>query len=339
MTDNKREVRYTPIIKWQQYEQKALSFLKEDVKKLVFPCLEVRDSKQHETLVLNFEETWNAPAMVDYSNPSGKLTDIRISELKDFLALSIKKKYPISAVLNPMDFNALASSSLIKSILKQSNVVFRLRLPNYFPDEEHVEACRHALTLFPEKKHHIIFDLCNAPEIPSNIDCTLLGTRIRTIIALGFEKAYFISGAFPSTLASVKGGTKDFPRNDLALWKAFKARNPQLKIIYGDYGILSPGWTEEILKRRGGSVAIRYTCNNSWFILRGTNATKSESRALSVLLINAYAEKFKGAEFSWGDKLIADRADASLPDSAVKAGHYHFAEAWNHHITYVVKED
>ena len=339
MTDSRQEVRYTPIIKWQQYEQKALSFLKDDVKKVVFPCLEVRDSKQHETLTTNFEEVWNAPAMVDYSNPSGKLTDVRISELKDFLALAVKNKYPISAVLNPMDFIALANPSLIKSILKHSDVVFRLRLPDYLPEEEHVDACRHALSLFPEKKRHIIFDLCNAPEIPGNVDCARLGTGIRRIIALGFDKAYFISGAFPSTLVSVKGGTKDFLRNDLALWKIFKAQNPLLKIIYGDYGILSPGWTEEILTRRGGSVAIRYTCNNSWFILRGTNATKSESRALSILLVNAYPAKFKNAEFSWGDKLIADRADASLPDRAVKAGHYHFAEAWNHHITYVVKED
>ena len=53
---------YIPIIKWQSWEQRALLQTRGDVKPYVRPCIEVRHSNQHSSLVGNFQTAWGAPA-------------------------------------------------------------------------------------------------------------------------------------------------------------------------------------------------------------------------------------------------------------------------------------
>jgi hypothetical protein len=62
------------------------------------------------------------------------------------------------------------------------------------------------------------------------------------------------------------------------------------------------------------------------------------SIALSEILVNTYAGDFKGATYSFGDRLIEERADPNLPAKKKRCGHYHITEAWSHHIAYVLKE-
>ena len=102
---------YIPIIKWQSWEQRALLQTRGDVKPYVRPCIEVRHSNQHSSLVGNFQTAWGAPALVDYANPEGRLVGIRPLEFEAFLQIA---KANCSGQLIPDTsiggFNAIARS-------------------------------------------------------------------------------------------------------------------------------------------------------------------------------------------------------------------------------------
>lgn len=329
---------YIPIIKWQQNERRALNFLEDDIKQHVLPCLEIRNQDQHIKLMECFEDVWTAPAIIDYANPQGLLTIERIGELCAFLRHARKNEHPVIPALNPMDLLIYSNTNLIKSVLKHEKIALRLRVKNFQITDENTAHCKKANDVFAEKNKTLILDFGSAPQEVGSVNFNDLDSKIKILTSEGLKHIHIVSGAFPNDLSSVKNGPKEFIRHDLQFWRDVQSRHPKVTLGYGDYGILSPGWTEEILKRRGSRVAIRYTCEEFWFVLRGANAKKSESIALSELLLTAYQDNFKGVDYSWGDKIIADRANQELKDKDKKSGGYHFAEAWNHHITFVVKE-
>lgn len=330
---------YIPIIKWQQNERIALRHLKPEVKQYVLPCLEIRTPDQHAKLLECFEDIWNAPAIVDYANPQGMLTKERISELRLFLRYARNNGHIVVPILNPMDLPIFTNGNLIKSILKHEEIALRLRVEDYKFTDINIERCKAAIKALPGKLLRLIVDFGQSPQEEHSVNFNTLNSDFKKLRSMGFKSIHLISGAFPNDLSSVKNGPKHFTRYDLQFWKKMQSLHPLTPLGYGDYGILSPGWTEETLTRRGSRVAIRYTCSESWFILRGANAKKSESIALSQLLLTVHEDIFKGEEYSWGDKIIADRANDEIKEKEKKAGGYHFAEAWNHHITFVIKDD
>jgi hypothetical protein len=102
--------------------------------------------------------------------------------------------------------------------------------------------------------------------------------------------------------------------------------------------VVSPAWEEGPTIRRG-KAAIRYTLNNEWLVIKGNDATKNESIRLSKILLTLYKKDVKEKEYSFGDTLIANRADDTLTLTEKKGGaETHLLEGVNHHITFVVKE-
>lgn len=329
---------YLPIIKWQLWEQSALRETFPDVAPYVLPCIEVRDSSQHATLMERLADVWSQPALIDYADPQGRLTGQRASELKDFLALARQNQWPVSPVLHPLDAVAL-TPTLLKEVLKFPEVVLRLRtvgldIPQ---NQEHqVQAARLKLNA-SEKPSRLIVDLGVSPAVWSQANVVDLVTSFTRLKALGFNHVHLASGAFPESLANVKT-MATFARHDWGLWKDINAQANGLALGYADYGPLSPKWTEEVLTRRGGRVVIRYARDQDWLVLRADGNTKAHSIAISQLMVGAYKASFKGPGYSYGDKLIADRADPTLPDKAKKGGQTHIAEYWTHHIAMVVKD-
>ncbi len=111
-----------------------------------------------------------------------------------------------------------------------------------------------------------------------------------------------------------------------------------LKLGYCDYTVVSPLWVEGPVIRRG-KAAIRYTLDSDWLVLKGNDGTKNESIRLSRLMTNLFKKDFLGEPYSFGDKLIADRANPSLPlDQKKGGGETHLLEGVNHHISFVIKE-
>lgn len=325
---------YMPIIKWQQWEQKALSNI-DSVKDRVIPCLEIRDSKQHTTMMRSFLDVWNAMALVDYANPRGHLTSERRDQLRELLA----QNFPVIPVINPSDYNALRDSSLVNSLSQSGEVALRIRVDGINIDSQQIQQVASSLkTLSPHCTIRcLIVDGGVTPKTWDNNDLKRLAVNLRGVQLNEIQAIYFASGSFPDSLANIKG-TQKLPRLDWRLWCDLANAAPDLPIGYSDYGTLSPQWTEEVLKRYSQRVALRYTSNDEWIIVRGNAKTKKESIAITTLFVTLFRNEFKGPSFSYGDQLIDQRADSSVPEKSKKCGLYHITEAWAHHIAFVVKQ-
>jgi len=332
---------YIPVIKWQKYEQLALSHLDADVQERITPCIEIRKSDQHANLIANYHSVRGARVtLIDYSDPNGRLSGVRLSEFRAFLQTAKQNNYSVVPTLSPIDLYNLASSDL-NLVLSFGEVALRERFSALSLPDDQLALIRSTLQIINSNTPHcsvaLLLDMGQTPESWSINDCRQLAQSIDGVGAIGIKNVHLLSGAYPESLASVQTGMAEFQRNDWLLWKQIDGLC-QTTVGFGDYGILNPYWTEENLTRRGRRLAIRYTRDDDWLILRAGGNTRNDSIAISSILVTVYASHFKGAAYSFGDKLLEERADPNFPDKEKKCGHYHITEGWNHHITFVVRE-
>lgn len=336
----KQKMPYIPIIKWQQYEQHALRNLEAPVAARTLPCIEARVAAQQSNLSRNLPEHWKLPAIIDFANPDGLLSGTRPAKLKEFLRNARRVGWPVIPALNPEDPVVYATKGLLAQAAEQGEVALRLRLETYAISSSALVDCQKALTQLAMRgaRVRMLVDFDETPEGYSASDLSDLGSSIRQLHAMSFSEMHFASGAFPSSLMSVKSGAKKFPRHDFELWAKLQATLKGVPIGFSDYGVLSPNWSEETLEYRSNSVALKYATDDHWLVLRTNGRTKEDLIALSEILVNNHGHIFKGEPYSYGDKLIADRANSAVKLKDKKCGHYNITDAWNHHITFVVKE-
>lgn len=331
--------RYLPIIKWQSWEQRALEKIDPALIPRMHPCIEVRTSRQHTNLLSRMKAVWPHAAFVDYSNPAGALTPVRQTELLDFARHAVATGLAASPVLGP-DHLAAMGPQFLAVAAKLPSVAIRLRLS--------------ALEVPPQKLQHaqqafgtlqaagipspLIVDLGVSPRDWTVAEVARFSQDLHQLAGIGYQSIHLVSGAYPASLAAVKTGSASFKRSDWGFWKDVNAHAGHLAIGFGDYGTLSPQWTEDILELRANRIAIRYTRGDDWLILRAGGKTTQDSIAISQILVHNYAPDFKGAAYSFGDLLLEERADPAVPVSKKRSGHYHITEAWSHHIAYVLKE-
>jgi len=181
----------------------------------------------------------------------------------------------------------------------------------------------------------LIVDLRETPTDYTDAHVTYIKTVITQLSQLGFSRTTLASGAYP---IDIKVGQSRLPRHDRILWERVNSELQGHDLGYADYTVVSPAWQEGPMIRRG-KVAIRYALNDEWLVLKGDDGTKAESLRLSQLMLSLFKKDFRGAGYSFGDELIANRADPGLPLSDKKGGgETHLLEGVNHHITLVVKE-
>ncbi|WP_363799858.1 hypothetical protein ABU614_07035 [Lysobacter firmicutimachus] len=327
---------YVPIVKWQKWERLALKKIDATDALRVLPCIEVRDSAQHQRALSDYDHTWSLPALVDYSNPLGQLPPGRATELAEFLKTVKGSATYASPVLNPAVAPLVFPS--IKSVLGSRKVTLRVRLSNLDQSAGHLNSLKIALAApgVAAATNRLIVDLGATPVGIGKVQATALAVELQQMKALGFEHLHLASGAFPDSLMHINGaGHVD--RRDWAFWVQVAAASPSLLAGYSDYGPLTPNWSEGVLQRRGNRSVIRYALDDKWRIIRAATNTTSDSIAISTLMVTTYGHEFMGAPFSYGDQLIEERADPHLPLAKKRCGQYHITEFWNHHIAHVVK--
>lgn len=330
---------YIPIIKWQQYEQIALKEVDKALIPRMQPCIEIRTNKQHLNLMDRLQAVWPHEVLVDYANPSGALTHVRQVELLDFLQHAVQRNIPAAPVLGAA-YVAGMGDKFFKIAASLPPIMIRLRLGELQLSGDKLQLAQgaHAYLKAAGLHSRLIVDLGVSPKEWTSAQLTTFAQGLRSLAGIGYESMHLVSGAYPVSLASVKTGSASFKRTDWQFWYEINAVVPDLAIGYGDYGTLSPEWTEEVLTRRGGRAAIRYTREANWLILRAGGATSADSIAISEILVSNHAADFKGASYSFGDKVLAERADPNIALKKKKSGHYHITEAWSHHIAYVLKD-
>lgn len=330
---------YIPIIKWQSWEQRALEAVDAELRPRLWPCIEIRTSTQHLNLLNKLKTVWPQEVLVDYANPSGQLTHTRQAELLDFLQHAVQQKIPASPVLGPA-YLATMGSKFVSLAAALPYVAIRLRLSALTVPHDKLQLAQGAYAWLKAAgiKATLIVDLGVSPKDWQPAQIASFGQDLRSLAAIGYQSLHLISGAYPASLASVKTGTASFQRSDWLFWSEVNANLPDLAVGFGDYGTLSPEWTEKTLELRSSRIALRYTRDNNWLILRADGKTTSDSIAISEILVNSYPKDFKGSGYSFGDLLLSERADPNFPVKKKRCGHYHITEAWSHHIAYVLKE-
>lgn len=329
---------YVPIIKWQAWERRALHETHVNVQPYVLPCIEVRDSKQHVNAMNKLQAFWKAPVLIDYADPKGRLTGVRPIELVLFLKSAIASSLKITPVLSPIDVPAL-DPELLKLAQSFPELSLRLRVEKLSISPTDLANVGIALKTFGDKPsvRRLIVDLGTTPKTWTTVELTTFAAMLSTLKNMGFHTMHLASGAFPESLQHIKSAAY-LDRLDWKLWVALNFAAPDIYLGYSDYGTLSPSWTEKTLTRRGGRSVIRYARDLDWLVLRADGNTTDHSIAISELMVNVYASDFKGRAFSFGDKLISDRADPNTPEKNKHCGHYHITEGWCHHIAKVIKD-
>lgn len=332
-----RHPHYIPFVKWQSWERRGLREVAPAIAARVMPCVEVRDSAQHASILVDYADTWAYPGLVDYSNPQGQLTPARLAELQQFLKQAKSSAMLASPVLGLS--SAASSFAAISKNLKERPIALRSRLTDLDKTADQITQVKNAFKTegLRAAANRFILDLGSTPAGVSAAQVAALSNTLGEIKALGFEHVHLASGAFPESLQSIEGAG-EIKRRDWELWKSVTAAMPAALIGFADYGPLTPTWSEETLTRRGGRSILRYTLEDKWRIIRATSNRTADSIAISELMVNVYSREFRKKPYSFGDALIADRADPTIPLKDKKCGHYHIAEFWNHHITFVVKE-
>lgn len=329
---------YIPIIKWQPAERRALDEIDEELVDSFWPCIEVRGVTQHALFLAQLHHSWEGSALVDYADPTGRLTKHRLKEFEAFLTLISEKGYPIIPVVDSRDVVEL-HHQFVEQLANLETVVIRLRVEGLALGAEYLQQAKAAAKTLKDfdVTLRLLVDLGASPSDWSQQEITSFVAALRDIKGYGYETVHLASGAYPADVTHV-ASKGEFKRHDWILWNALKAAGPDLLLGYSDYGILAPSWTEEIRKKIGKKATLRYTRNGDWLILRADGKQKQDSIDLSTILVNTYAVDFEGATFSLGDRIIADRANPKVPDHKKRSSWYHILEGWIHHIAIVIKK-
>lgn len=298
--------------------------------------MEIRTETEHAALHTTLTDFWNAVGIADYASPEGIVSGWRIDGYKLTLEKIETGTLSLHPALNPFDTNLINNPTILPLLKKMTTVVLRVRVTDDITNEEILNECIKARNLVVDNKVFVVMlDLRLAPENPSDDLIENIKTLVLSFNESGFESIYLASGAYPIEIGV---GQSRFERWDKYLWDMVSSKIGGLKLGYCDYTVVSPSWVEGPVIRRG-KVAIRYTLDSEWLVLKGNDGTKNESIRLSQLMTNLFKKDFRGESYSFGDKLIADRANPSLSLNQKKGGgETHLLEGVNHHISFVIKE-
>jgi hypothetical protein len=171
----------------------------------------------------------------------------------------------------------------------------------------------------------------------------LVAVQLSSLPHLERWRSFIVSGgAFPKDLSEFKKHSNpQILRLDWSLWSALNTQAVlKRKPTYSDYTIQHPIYYGHIEGVINTSASIRYADVDLWEVFRGEGlqnkdgARHKQYPALAKLLVGQ--NYFRGADYSFGDSYIADRAkpgneNTGNPMTWLKAG-------INHHITLVVQE-
>lgn len=130
-------------------------------------------------------------------------------------------------------------------------------------------------------------------------------------------------------------------RKELKVWKSVKTFNPDMKFVFGDYGIANPNVADGLIAPDANG-KIRYTISDSYFVVRGYSRRQGEKGAQMHGLCQSLIDSgyYCGADFSWGDGMIEKCANHEKIKGRVFVGN---PTSWvsidtTHHMTFVTNE-
>ena len=183
------------------------------------------------------------------------------------------------------------------------------------------------------------------------VDCRYLRSSVETValaesvavliekLATSFKlrKIIVTGSSAPKNVSNIeKNSSASILRNELSLWTNLRVRNLAMDVVYSDYGVIHPDFTD-LTPSPHINGKIRYTKGLSFHIFRGHSLRQDDKyeqyRSLSHKVMNSGL--YEGHAFSVGDRYIYDcatgQATTGSPGTWVM-------NDMNHHFTHAAHQ-
>jgi hypothetical protein len=155
--------------------------------------------------------------------------------------------------------------------------------------------------------------------------------------AVSIGRTIVAGSCAPKTVSNIAKNSMDsISRTELTLWANVASNNPSRDIIYSDYGVVHPDFSD-LVPSKNINGKIRYTEGASIHIFRGHSLFEGDKfeqyRELSAAVMRS--PYYQGREFSYGDQYISDCAARVVGTG--NAGTWVLVDQ-NHHITYAARQ-
>jgi hypothetical protein len=336
--------RYVPILKGKRAEFFALGFLKS--KAGLTPLIEAVPSSVAEQTPRRMADQWQAD--LPY------FIDLLFLDDPDDTAIPAPPTHPVRlcfaevAALGQIAIPVTGLSrsptyqNAIQQVVGEQGRGLMIRLtPDDFEDSEELEQGLQSLPGFfglQPNQIDLLLDLGSVVDSSAGTIAQMHRANIDLIPNLDDWRSLTVaSSAFPKGLAPL---TRDewnpAPRLDWRGWRALFAGNKQPKRLpsYGDYTISQPALPPE--GRATILAQLRYTTPEFWLIWKGRNAFEDGfDQFFAICASLVQRPEFRGADFSWGDAEIAQKA--------ANVGSCGNAQTWrqigtNHHLETVLDQ-
>jgi hypothetical protein len=357
---------YVPILRWKAAERDALKLLKTEHKNIITPLIEFtmpvpKNEKNRKTPTELLQESidmfledikdipsqilkcWgNHAIFIDIQLIDGS---IRADALNQVLRLGRQLDIFMVPVITVIPVVGFESDTKTRQVAIQfakqlkNGLCFRIIESNLdeisfskdfdkFIKENKVD---------PNKTDLLVdFKIINEETIAKQ-----LVTKINKIPFLEDWRTFIVAGgAFPKDLSHFQKHNQYYvPRSDWAIWQQI-VKSLSRKPSFADYAIQHPVYMPPT-SGANPSASIRYAAENDWLVLRGEGlrnpkgAKFKQYPAEAKLLFDQ--KEFKGADFSYGDSYIAEKAadlntkSPGNPKTWLEAG-------FNHHMTLVAHQ-
>jgi len=368
---------YVPCLRWKQGEYKAISQLLPSSKRTLMPLIEVPEFGRpehgwdHETasktktidkhLSLFADRVYkiwgDSPCFVDLSLiSSGQRLKNGINpvsfifkKIRDLLGC---QAIPVTGLLRNDEYQREIKAALAKD---KNGVCLRIMIEQAAKSTLKKDLDSLLSTLKTQSADcDLILDL-GAPTNFRPLDGFSIAIReiVNKVPYLNDWRTFTILGtSFPKTMGGIRKGGEIVPRDEWLLYKILVAgfRKAGLRLpTFGDYAINHPQVLGLDMRQVNPSATIRYTIDNSWYIVKGNKVKKDKKdegekvkdkkygfeqyRTLSKSIINS--KYYFGPTFSWGDNFIQKCATGKSSTGSLSTWRQ---VGTNHHITKVIQD-
>jgi hypothetical protein len=357
---------YVPILRWKQAERDALAKIAPTVRESITPLFELimpapkREKGDYKTvladsktvLTARLEKTiedinkccFQGAAFIDVHLIDGDVRAQTLKKILDSASNANPTLIPVTHIIPVLSTEAdTLTRSLATDYARSSGNGLCIRIDRFnLGDSNLAEVINNFVSAnnLQIENTDLLIDL---GVIGAMDKVDIVAEQLSKLPHLDKWRSFIVSGgAFPKDLSEFeKHSQQQVPRLDWRLWSDLNTQTSLIrKPTYSDYTIQHPIYFGHIEGMINTSASIRYADVNLWEVSRGEGLQNKDGAghmqypALAQLLVGQ--SFFKGADYSFGDSYIADRAkpdnkNTGNPTTWLKAG-------INHHITLVVQE-
>lgn len=347
---------YVPVLKWRQGEYTALSKIPDLIKTRFTPLLEIpgiewdfeaaalaKTADQHLTpFAVRLKKKWGGyPAFVDLKllDPNLRMHDG--SHPVDAIFNGIRENKAIGIPVTGVERDDHHQAAIRRALRRDQNgVCVRIGADQLIADNT-TQRISDLMTDLGVSHGDVdlVLDF-GAPTFQPIDDIALFfAMTYRRFEALGvWRTTTIVATSFPKVMAGLAEAGTEIKRGEWLVYKKLitilgaAERRP----TFGDYAIAYPELPQEDMRLLKPAATIRYTTDDAWHIVKGRNVRDNgfgqyQTHCKTVVK----SGKFMGAEYSAGDKYIADCMKGTAKTGNLTTWRW---VGTNHHLIKVIND-